>query len=60
MRVRRLTNTGGQTTKKPSEIAPLPPAERLRRSASRLSDEDLAYLIDSLKQEQRRRRRGPG
>jgi hypothetical protein len=56
-RIRRLTNTGGETTKKPAEITPLPLVERLRRQALRLDDADMADLIDSLKQEQRRRRR---
>ena len=55
-RVRRFTNTGGATTRKPNNV--LPHAERLRRSALSLSDADLADLIDALKQEQRRRRRG--
>ena len=59
IRVRRWSNTGGETTKLPSEAMPVPPAERLRRAALRLSDDDLADLIDSLKQEQRRRRRPP-
>ena len=57
IRVRRYGNTGGQTTKLPSELNPLPRAERLRRSAVRLPDEDLADLIDALKQEQRSRKR---
>jgi len=56
-RVRRFTNTGSATTNASSER--LPPIERVRRSAIRLSDEDLADLIESLRQEQRRRRR-PG
>lgn len=54
--VRRWGLTEGQTKKAPSETLPL--VERLRRSAIRLGDDDLADLIDSLKQEQRRRRRG--
>jgi hypothetical protein len=58
LRVRRWSNTGGETTKLPSEATPVPPAERLRRAALRLSDDDLADLIDSLKQEQRRRHSG--
>lgn len=53
--VRRFRNTG--TTKAPNKA--LPDIERLRRSALRLGDDDLADLIDSLKQEQRRRRRDP-
>jgi hypothetical protein len=52
-RVRRFAKEG--TTKRPSEA--LPQVEKLRRSAMRLDDHDLADLIDSLKQEQRRRRR---
>ncbi len=54
-RVRRYANTGGQTTK--SARDELPTVERLRRSAVRLDDEDLAMLVDALKEEQRRRRR---
>lgn len=57
IRVRRWSNTGGETTKLPSEVRPPPPMERVRRTALRLDDDDLADLIDSLKQEQRRRRR---
>jgi hypothetical protein len=57
IRVRRYTNTGGETTKLPSEMSPLAAIERARRAALRLGDDDLADLIDSLKQEQRRRRR---
>jgi hypothetical protein len=53
--IRRFRNTGGATTKQPSHTLPL--AERLRRSAMRLSDDDLADLVDSLKQELRRRQR---
>jgi hypothetical protein len=55
--VRRWTLTGGKTTRKPADL--LPHVERLRRSAVRLSDEDLETLIEGLKQEQRRRRRLP-
>jgi hypothetical protein len=55
-RVRQYTNTGGDTTKRRSELG-LPPVERVRRSAMRLSDLDLGDLIDSLQQEQQRRRR---
>ena len=55
--VRRWTLTGGKTTRKPSDL--LPQVERLRRSATRLSDDDLETLIEGLKQEQRRRRRPP-
>lgn len=43
--VRRYTESRGRTTKAPSEALPL--VERLRRSAMRLSDDDLAGLIDS-------------
>jgi len=53
--VRRWGLTDGETKKAPSETLPL--AERLRRSAMRLGDDDLGDLIDALKQEQRRRRR---
>jgi hypothetical protein len=53
--VRRFRNTGGAATKEPADQ--LPRVERVRRSALRLDDEDLADLIESLKQEQRRRRR---
>jgi hypothetical protein len=53
---RRWTLTSRATTRAPSETLPL--VERLRRSALRLDDADLADLIDSLKQEQKRRRRG--
>jgi hypothetical protein len=52
-RVRRFSRTGD--VKAPRDSLPL--VERLRRSAMRLDDDDLADLIDSLKQEQRRRRR---
>lgn len=55
--VRRFTNTGGETTKAPSRSDQVPAVERVRRSALRLGDDDLADLIESLKQEQRRRRR---
>jgi hypothetical protein len=57
MRVRRFRNTGGQSSKVPSEILPL--AERIRRSAMRLDDQSLTDLIDSLTQERERRRRPP-
>jgi hypothetical protein len=53
-RVRRYASTGGQTTK--SARDELPTVERLRRSAVRLNDEDLAALVDALKLEQRQRR----
>lgn len=53
-RVRRYVNTG-HTTKSASDG--LPAVERLRRSAVRLDDQDLAALVDALKEEQRRRRR---
>jgi hypothetical protein len=55
--VRRWGLTEGRTKKAPSEEAPLPLVERLRRSAMRLGDDDLADLIDALKQERRRRHR---
>jgi hypothetical protein len=54
--VRRFTNTGGETTRPPTRVN-LPLVERVRRSAMALADDDLADLIESLKQEQRRRRR---
>jgi hypothetical protein len=54
-RTRRFAETG--ETRRPSEVGSLPSVERLRRSALRLGADDLADLIDSLKQEQRRRRR---
>jgi hypothetical protein len=57
IRVRRYTNTGGETTKLPSEMSTVAAVERVRRAALRLGDDDLTDLIDSLKQEQRRRRR---
>lgn len=53
--VRRYSNSGGKITKPPATSLPL--AERLRRQAVRLNDNDLADLVDALKQEQRRRRR---
>lgn len=53
-RVRRFGNTGSTTNAK-SEL--LPVAERVRRSAMRLSDDDLADLLAALKQEQQRRKR---
>jgi hypothetical protein len=52
--VRRYVNTG--TTKAPNKALPL--AERLRRSALRLDDADLDDLIEGLRQERRRRKRG--
>lgn len=54
-RVRRLASSGGRESRAPNEMLPI--AERLRRSALRLSDDDLADLIEELKQEQQRRRR---
>jgi hypothetical protein len=51
--VRRFRNTGGKTRKEPADTLPL--VERLRRSAMRLNDANLDLLVDSLKQEQRRR-----
>lgn len=53
-KVRRFTNTGGETTKNAARFLPL--AERLRRSAARLSDADLDDLIEALKQDRKRRR----
>ena len=53
--IRRYTNTGGETTRQPSHALPI--AERVRRSAVRLGDDDLADLIGALKQEQQRRKR---
>lgn len=52
--VRRLRNTDGKSSTEPADN--LPRVERLRRSALRLGDEDLAALLVSLKQERRRRR----
>lgn len=52
--VRRFSLSGGITTTRPSEQ--LPPVERLRRSAMRLDDDDLADLAESIKQELRRRK----
>jgi hypothetical protein len=46
MRVRRFRNTGGETSKVPSEVLPL--AERIRRSALRLDDKALSDLIEAL------------
>lgn len=54
MRVRRFRNTGGETSKVPSEVLPL--AERLRRSALRLDDQALSDLIDALVKERALRR----
>ena len=52
-RVRRYVNTGGKTTKTPRDE--LPRITQLSRTACRLNDEDLASLIETLRQEQRRR-----
>jgi hypothetical protein len=51
--VRRFTNTGGRTSR--SDAQERPRAEKIRRAAIRLSDSDLADLIEALKTEQRRR-----
>lgn len=56
-RVRQFSATGGRTTQRPSEQAPVPRWMQLRNSAERLSDADLAELVDALKAEQRRRKR---
>jgi hypothetical protein len=53
-RVRRYVNTGGKTTKTARDE--LPRIARLSRTACRLNDEDLASLIEMLREEQRRRR----
>jgi hypothetical protein len=52
-RVRRYVNTGGLTTRTPRDE--LPRVVRLSRAACRLDDEDLASLIETLRQEHRRR-----
>ena len=54
-RVRRYTNTNGKTSRKAGETLPL--AKRLCRQAIGLDDDDLASLVDSLKQELARRKR---
>jgi hypothetical protein len=54
--VRRWTNTGGKTTKAPSDQLPL--LDRLTRSAARLSDEDLRMLSEALRAELLRRQEG--
>jgi hypothetical protein len=54
MRVRRFRNTGGETSKVPSEVLPL--AERIRRSALRLDDQALSDLIEALIKERTLRR----
>lgn len=51
--VRRFTTTGGRTSRSIAQEQPR--AERLRRAAIRLSDTDLADLLQALKVEQRRR-----
>jgi hypothetical protein len=53
--VRRFTTTGGRTSR--SDAQEQPRGERIRRAAIRLSDTDLADLIQALKAEQRRRAR---
>jgi hypothetical protein len=53
--VRMWTNSSGETTKSPNKSLPL--VERIRRSALNLGDDDLTDLIESLNQEQRRRKR---
>jgi hypothetical protein len=52
-RVRRYVNTDGKTTKTARDE--LPRLARLSRTACRLSDEDLASLIETLREEQHRR-----
>jgi hypothetical protein len=47
--VRRYRNSGGQTSRKPSET--VPPLERVRRAALRLGDDDLAALLEAVKAE---------
>lgn len=54
--VRRFTNTGGRTSIRPSRES-VPRWMQLRNSAERLSDADLAELVDALEAEQRRRRK---
>lgn len=53
--VRRHTNSGGTSPRRPSEQ--LPRWIQLRNRAERLPDEDLTSLLDALKAEQRRRRK---
>jgi hypothetical protein len=55
--VRRWTKTGGKPANAPIRLSP---AERARRIALRLTDEDLDHLIENLRQEQQRRRRQGG
>lgn len=55
--VRRYRNSGGQTSRKPSET--VPQVERVRRAAMRLDDADLAALLEAVKEEIKRRRRHP-
>jgi hypothetical protein len=52
---RQYRNSGGQTTRRPSDTAP--PVERVRRAAFRLDDPDLATLLDALQEEMKRRKR---
>jgi hypothetical protein len=51
--VRRYTNSGGQTSRQ-TAVA-VSPLERVHRAALRLSDQDLAKLLEYLHEEQRRR-----
>lgn len=53
--IRRFTNTGGETTIRPSERAPR--WMQLRNTAERLPDTDLDELLTALQAEKRRRRR---
>jgi hypothetical protein len=53
--VRRYRNSGGQTSRKPSET--VPPLERVRRAALRLDDGDLAALLEAVKAEIKHRSR---
>ncbi len=52
---RRYRNSGGRTSRRPSETAP--PLERVRRAALRLENGDLAALLDALREEIKRRTR---
>ncbi len=60
--VRRYTSTGGKTSR--SRAQERPRAEKIRRSAMRLSDEDLTTLVEALQVELRHRitakQRNPG
>lgn len=57
-RVRRFTLTGGVSSSPVAEQAPA--KERLLRAATRLDDEELEQLIESLRSEMRRRRQKKG